>query len=108
MSAADVRAILKRHGVDPGADVATLTAVIEARGWAVRVERLYIEGRGHRYRALASQPAPDIHPALGIALQLSAEALARQAVLVRVLAKILAREDRPHPGPTGLIRGRRR
>ncbi len=94
--------------MDPDADVAALTAAIEARGWTVRVERQYREGRGHRYRAFASRPAPDIHPELGISLQLSGEALARQAVLVRVLAKILAREERPDPGVTGLMRGRRR
>ncbi|MDP9473574.1 MAG: hypothetical protein M3Q71_23415 [Chloroflexota bacterium] len=105
---ADLRATLERHGIDPDADVAALTTAIEARGWVVRVEKGYVEGRGHHYHAYASKPAPDIHPSLGIMLQLSAEALARQAVLVRVLAKILAREERPHPGPTGLIRGRRR
>ncbi len=103
-----VRATLERHGVDPDADVAALTAAIEARGWVVRVEKGYVEGRGHHYRALASQPAPDIHPAFGITLQFSGEALARQAALVRVLAKILAREERPDPGATGLTRGRRR
>ncbi len=103
-----VRATLERHGVAPDADVAALTAAIEARGWVVRVEKGYVEGRGHHDRALASQPAPDIHPAFGITLQLSGEALARQAALVRVLAKILAREERPDPGATGLTRGRRR
>ncbi len=97
-----VRATLERHGVAPDADVAALTAAIEARGWVVRVEKGYVEGRGHHYRALASQPA------FGITLQFSGEALARQAALVRVLAKILAREERPDPGATGLTRGRRR
>ncbi len=108
MNRAMVRATLERHGLDPDADVAALTAAIEGRGWDVRVEKHYIEGQGPRYRALASRPAPDIHPALGIRLQLSAEAPVRQAALVRVLAKILAREERPDPGATGLTRGRRR
>ncbi len=108
MNRAMARATLERHGIDPDADVAALTAAIEGRGWDVRVEKHYIEGRGHGYRALSSQPAPDIHPALGIMLQLSGEAPARQAALIRVLAKILAREERPNPGATGLTRGRRR
>ncbi len=108
MNRAMVGATLERHGVDPDADVAALTTAIEARDWVVRVKKGYVEGRGHHYRALVSQPAPDIHPAFGITLQLSGEALARQAALVRVLAKILAREERPDPGATVLTRGRRR
>ncbi len=68
------------------------------------MEKEYAEGQGHRYRARASRPAPDIHPALGIALELSAVAPTRQWALARALAKILAREERPDPAAT--IRGR--
>lgn len=97
MRKAEVRGVLERHGLDPDADVAAVTAEIEARGWTVRVEQEYSRERGHRYRALASRPAPDIHPSLGISLDLSAVGRARQAVLVRALAKILAREERTDP-----------
>ncbi len=63
------RATLERHGVAPDADVAALTAAIEARGWVVRVEKGYVEGRGHHYRALASQPAPHTSPRAGVRMR---------------------------------------
>ncbi len=107
-SVTDVRAVLERHGLDSEADMAALTAAIEARGWTVAVEKQYLGERGRRFRALASRPAPDIHPTLGITLQLSAVAPTSQTALAHVLAKILAREERPDPGVTGLMRGRRR
>ncbi len=84
---ADVRAVLERHGLDPEADVAALTAAIEARGWTVAVEKQYLGERGRRFRTLASRPAPDIHPTLGIMLHLSAVALTSQTALAHALAR---------------------
>lgn len=95
MTAAAVRAVLLRHGVDPTAAPEVLTEAIEARGWSVRIERHDGGERTRRYRALASRPAPDTHPSLGILLHLSAAGPTTQIALVLALGKILAREERP-------------
>ena len=100
MRSGEVRGVLERHRLDPDADVAAVIAEIEARVWTVRVEKAYTPERGPRYRALASRPAPDTHPSLEIRLNLSASGPARQAALMRALAKILAREERLAPSLT--------
>ncbi|MDP9487446.1 MAG: hypothetical protein M3Q49_16955, partial [Actinomycetota bacterium] len=81
--------VLERHGVDPDANTAPLTVVIEARpcGWMCSTSAR----RGRWLRAWASWLAPDTHPALVSTIPLSAIGLTRQVVLVLAWAEILAK-----------------
>ncbi len=91
--AADVSVILAQHGIDPDSDAATLTAVLEARGWPVTVEGTGI-GRMRRYTAHATRvhknPRPDSF--LIVRKSIRTTGPTPRAALAFALAKALEKE----------------
>ncbi|MDP9356685.1 MAG: hypothetical protein M3R02_15635 [Chloroflexota bacterium] len=91
--AADVSAVLARHGIDPDADAETLRTALEARGWPVTVEESGI-GRARRSTAHATRvrdaPGPGAFPIIRKSVR--ATGLTPQAALAFVLAKALETE----------------
>ncbi len=92
--AADVSAVLARHGIDPDADAETLMAALEGRGWRVTIEATGI-GRTQRYTAHATRvhenPHPDAFPRVRKVTRTTGAT--PRAALAFALAKALEKEQ---------------
>ena len=96
MNRANAAIVLMRHGIDPAADVGTLMALLEVRGWQVTVDEVLTSGpQGRRYRAVGHHPPPpDKHPARGFPAHLQHSGRTAAEAVAAVLATVLERSER--------------
>ncbi len=89
------RVVLLTHGIDPEADGADLTAVLEARGWRVSLEQAMGRGRGQppRWSGHATLTAPPGSPVSRHAAHITLTGGSGHEVLTRILAKVLEKEQ---------------
>ena len=96
-TAADARAVLARHGVDPALDAGGLAAALLARGWTVVVEEddaAPAARQWQRWRALATRPRPDADPwGVGPTDHVQGRGRTEAEVLGRVLAAALEHDE---------------
>ena len=91
------RAVLERHGLDPDANGDELRALLEARGWRVSLEQVVGRGRGQRPRwsGIATRVVPAGPPAFRHAEHIRISGEAGWEVLLRILARVLEKEQAP-------------
>ncbi len=94
--AADVPAILARHGIDPDADAETLRTALEARGWPVTVEDTRL-GAVQRYTAQTFCVRTHSRDPALVTMRPSVQATGAtpRAALAFLLAKVLEKEQGP-------------
>ncbi len=94
--AADVSAVLARHGIDPDADAETLRTVLEARGWPVTVEDTRL-GAVQRYTAHTFCVRTHSRDPALVTMRPSVQATGAtpRAALAFLLAKVLEKEQGP-------------
>ena len=98
MRAEDVPGVLRRHGLDPAASVAGLTAELAARGWVVALEEMETSAGNRpaqRWRALATRtrPAGAARTFAGFPEHLQGRGPTEAEALARVLASALVHDE---------------
>ncbi len=94
VSVLKARAVLAEHGIDPNADVDTLMALLEARGWQVSLEQS-AGGDGRRparWSAHATLAVPAGSPVSHRPSHISIRGPDGRDVLTRVVARVLEKE----------------
>ncbi len=94
VSVLKARAVLAEHGIDPTADVDTLMALLEARGWQVSLEQSAGgDGvRAPRWSAHATLAVPAGSPVSHRPWHISIRGPDGRDVLTRVVARVLETE----------------
>ncbi len=97
VSVLKARAVLAQHAINPDADVEDLTTLLEGRGWQVSLEQAMGRDRGQRPRwsGHATLVVPVDGPTFLRPAHVRVQGASDQEVLLRILAKVLEKEQAP-------------